>query len=74
MKCPECKKGRLFVRNGNPLKKGGLYARRYVCDNCKYHLETVEIPRKEYHRQHDLVVALKIAVNNYVTDRKQRGR
>jgi len=73
MKCPECG-NKFWVKNSNALTKGGLWARRYQCKSCGYKLETVEVSKKEYIRQHKLVVDLKIAISQYVNDKKAGGR
>ena len=74
MKCTQCYKGELEVKASYALSRGGLRARTRICNKCGYKLQTVEVSRKEYQRQHDLVVALKIAISKYVDEKKKQGQ
>lgn len=73
MKCTQCKDGELEVKSSYPLSKGGLRARTRTCNKCGYILKTIEVSKKEYKRQHDLAVALKIAIKKYVGEKKKQG-
>jgi hypothetical protein len=70
MKCSKCKDGYLLLKSCSYLKrKNNVFTRHRKCDKCGFEVVTIEIDRNEYDRMRNVVVALQVAIQQYVETR-----
>ncbi len=74
MKCPKCNEGQFMAKGSRMSKRTGFWTRHRICNKCGYTDTTVEISKKNFSLEMELLDTKTSAMEKYNFEKQKQEK